>query len=278
MSGTIYGVRMRALGHVAYGTPYELPEGWEPAPEEMLRTAEAKTLEALSVERVHPNGAASTPAEQYFDPAGNYAGATFNTVDRAAAAWLVVNPADLLAVSLLNMDIRPRQARLLLEDGPKRASVNAALARVPHDVALTEFGSGNRDFAMVLTRLQELYVELLTTPDPTSKSWVFASKLCARKLPHLMPVRDNVVCEYLADEPLRTAEGMAHFEVDMQVFAYLMSVPEVRTRLRDMTGRLRRLYGVWFEAVPDLRILDVVLWNAGIAAGLGRRGTVPLDV
>jgi hypothetical protein len=25
---------------------------------------------------------------------------------------------------------------------------------------------------------------------------------------------------------------------------------------------------VWYEALPDLRILDVTPWNAGIAAGL----------
>lgn len=271
---TTYGVRMRALGPVASGNPYELPDGWEPVSEGVLRTAEARTLEALTSEVERHSASARTPVEEYFDPEGDHAGATFNTVNRAAAAWLVVAPADLLAVSLLSVEVRPRQVRLLLDDGPKRNSVNAALAAVPRDVSLFEFSSGTRGTALILARLEELYEELRTTPEPTSRSWVFASKLVARKLPYLMPVRDNVVSEYLAGSPLSSSGGPGHFQMDLQVFAYLLSAPEIRSLLRDVAGRLRRTYGVSFEAVPDLRILDVVLWNAGIDSGPGPRGLV----
>ena len=129
-----------------------------------------------------------------------------------------------------------------------------------------------RDTAHVLETLYALYAEVRATPEAKSKKWVFASKLCARKLPHLMPVRDNVVCEYLAGKPLSSRGGMSHFEVDLQVFAFLMSDPQVRAQLKELQSRLRQRYRVAVDPVPLLRVLDVALWMAGRDAGLGRRG------
>ena len=65
---------------------------------------------------------------------------------------------------------------------------------------------------------------------------------------------------------------MSHFEVDLQVFAFLMSDPQVRAQLKELQSRLRQRYRVAVDPVPLLRVLDVALWMAGRDAGLGRRG------
>ena len=267
---TAYGDGMRNLGRVLDGHSYELPEGWSPAPDEVLETAHSKTMEALNAATGRSGLAASGRLERYFDPDRGYAGATFNGLDRGAGAANLVTASDLLAVTLLNVDVDVLQVRQLLEDTPKRAAVTSALAGVPRDMALWEFNSGTRDTAQGLVRLYALYSELRATPEPASNKWVFASKLCARKLPHLMPVRDTVVCEYLAGKPLSRQGGMSHFEVDLQVFAFLMSDPQVRAHLKELQSGLRQRYGVAVEAVPSLRVLDVALWMAGRDVGLGR--------
>jgi hypothetical protein len=262
---------MRELGRVASGRPYELPHRWFPVDDETLHGALDRALTALRAEVDIDPAHGLSRLERYFDPSTPSAGATFNGLDRGAGAVNRVTASDLLAVTLLDVTVEPEQVRQLLEDHPKRATVTAALAEVPRDVALADFGSGMRNFAHVLTRLHGLYSELRTTPAPTSNQWVFASKLCARKLPHLMPVRDDVVCGYLAGKLLDGTGGLGHFEVDLQVFAFLMTHPQVRTDLKDLEARLRFRFGIAMGPVPALRILDVVLWMAGIDAGLGRR-------
>ena len=196
---TAYGDGMRNLGRVLDGHSYELPEGWSRAPDEVLETAQSQTMEALNAATGRSGLAASGRLERYFDPDRGYAGATFNGLDRGAGAANLVTASDLLAVTLLNVDVDVLQVRQLLEDTPKRAAVTSTLAGVPRDMALWEFNSGTRNTAQGLERLYALHSELRATPEPASNKWVFASKLCARK-PHLMPVRDTVVSEYLAGE------------------------------------------------------------------------------
>ncbi len=261
---------MRELGRVASGHPYELPEGWSRVDDGTLEHALARTLGALRVEVSQDQGAGQGWLARYFDPDLTHAGATFNGLDRGAAAVNLMTASDLLAVTLLHVTVEPQQVRQLLEDNPKRTSVTSGLAAVPRDVALTDFGSGTHNIAQALTLLHDLYSELRTTPDATSDRWVFASTLCARKLPHLMPLRDEVVCAYLAGKPLDDVGGLGHFKVDLQVFAFLMSHPQVRADVKALEARLRARFGILMEGVPALRVLDVVLWRAGIDAGLDR--------
>lgn len=262
---------MQELGRVASGHPYELPEGWPCVDDVTLEHALARTLVALNAELAADQGPGPGRLERYFDPDRAHAGATFNGLDRGAAAVNLMTASDLLAVTLLHVTVEPQQVRQLLEDNPKRTSVTAALAAVPRDVALTDFASGTHNIAQVLTLLHDLYSELRTTPDPTSDRWVFASTLCARKLPHLMPLRDDVVCGYLAGKSLDDSPGgLGHFVVDLQVFAFLLSHPQVRADVKALGARLRARFGIVMEGVPALRVLDVVLWRAGIDAGLDR--------
>lgn len=268
---------MRELGRVVSGHPYELPDGWSCVDDVTLEHALDRTQVALLAELSQDQGAGPGGLERYFDPDLNHAGATFNGLDRGAGAVNLMTASDLLAVTLLHVTVEPQQVRQLLEDNPKRTSVTSALAAVPRDVALTDFASGTHNIAQVLTLLHDLYAELCTTPGPTSDRWVFASTLCARKLPHLMPLRDDVVCAYLAGKALDRVGGLGHFKVDLQVFAFLMSHPQVRSDVKALEARLRARFGISMEGVPALRVLDVVLRRAGIDAGVDRRSGTTKD-
>ncbi len=49
-----------------------------------------------------------------------------------------------------------------------------------------------------------------------------------------------------------------------------MSHPQVRADVKALEARLPARFGIAMEGVPALRVLDVVLWRAGIDAGLDR--------
>ena len=92
----------------------------------------------------------------------------------------------------------------------------------------------------------------------TSNPWVTASKICARKRPHLFPVRDNVVLDFL---------GLPKtYPVDWPAFQALVSD---RESLIALTGHVRGLRGKEGVDVGDelhlLRHLDVALWMHAIA-------------
>jgi len=119
------------------------------------------------------------------------------------------------------------------------------------------------DSVRLLTATEVLQVELRTAGPAKSDGgvgarWVFASKLAARKRPELFPVRDQVVCRYLADTRRLTKTGVGTFTTDIQVFAHLMSNTAVRARLRQLADHLGKSRGVGGE-VSLLRILDVAL-------------------
>ena len=135
----------------------------------------------------------------------------------------------------------------MLETGQVRERILTALARVPADVSLADAGPDDLDAAA------ELYRALKAALGGTNR-WVAASKLAARKRPALIPVRDSVVVGAL---------GLPNtdFREDWLVFRHL-----VRDR-----GRMQRLHELAVKAtvdhdapdlsdVPDLRLLDTVLW------------------
>jgi len=178
----------------------------------------------------------------------------FNSIDPDAAACPEVTISDLLAVSTLNINLEPKQLRRFLTEEPKQTAVNKALAALPLNVALTELSTGQQDTAQLLVQARTLYDELRRTPSPSSNRWVFAAKMCARKRPELMPVRDTVVCKFLADSAkLRSGEAMGNFVVDFQVFAFLFSNEVLRNNVTTLKNRLRERYGPVMDKVPALR-------------------------
>lgn len=187
---------------------------------------------------------------RYYTPDANFAGATFAGHGESDAN--IVDEKDLLAVTLLDVKIPPRTVRSLLEPGHTRDTVHRLLAAVPTDVALWDV-TGEQVQAM-----SELYEFLRGLVPPTRDryevNWATAAKLCARKRPNLFPVRDEVVCRYLRLWPSR-------YQVDWQVFAWIMGHDDVRDQLDRL---IERTAATSETDVADpaylLRHLDVVVW------------------
>lgn len=119
----------------------------------------------------------------YYDLDGRYAGRTF--LDAGGAQPNQFAPADLFAVSLLQVTIHPRAARVFLDDGPAHDQLVRSLAEVPIEVDLAQARPET------YVAMADLYRRVKGTlgKDP----WVTASKVCARKRPKLFPVRDRRV-------------------------------------------------------------------------------------
>jgi hypothetical protein len=213
--------------------------GW-PLPTEAERHAARRAVDQClaDVER------ASVALARFYDPTGRYAGMTF--LDLQPAPDHDVTAADLLAVTLLDVSIRPPSVRRLLHPGPARDQVLAALAECSSECDLTT------DDATVLVAAAGLYqaVKQAIGINP----WVIASKLCARKRPDLIPMRDNVVVKTLQ---LRNK----NFRSDWLVYRYLLRDAGTVAALQQAARMASRTPGA-----PDLtdlsalRLLDSLLW------------------
>jgi hypothetical protein len=144
---------------------------------------------------------------------------------------------DVVAVSLLSVDIPPRASRELLEDQASRLS--ELLSAVPTDVALTDAAA--HELIARGSVAEHLWSELR---DIEGIGWVTAHKLCARKRPALLPVYDRVVKAAL--QPTRSAWWLPLWET--------LQRQEVVDRLVEIRAEVGR------PEVSLLRILDVAVW------------------
>lgn len=175
----------------------------------------------------------------YFDDASNYASVTFNTV--GANEPDSIGPDDLLAVHLLSVDITPKAARALLEDGQFRDDALGHLSKIDPVVCLWEPGA-----VAALAHAEALWVLLKTL---RGVDWVIAGKILARKRPHLIPIADALVWEYFQPEDgdfwetmrLALMDGWAQ-RVDNALRIDSLKSDEMR------------------EMVSTLRLLDVAVW------------------
>lgn len=121
---------------------------------------------------------------RYFDPATPFAGHTFDTLGDNPCNEIV--PADLLAVSLLDVAFGAAAVRDLLESPSKWTALLDAIPR--QDVPLWDLDAAGH------TAGSELWVALRKLPGvgPTK-----TSKLLARKRPALVPITDRIIDEYL---------------------------------------------------------------------------------
>ncbi len=251
---------MTSLGryHPAGDVPgYDLPPGWTPTETALLEAALDRALGAWDGQEVDR-------VTRYYDPESDYAGNLLTSIPTSADDD--IDAADLLAVSMLSIKIAPRAARAVAyEATATRGEVRRALRNgvIPTGLPITSLDTEPNRAGRVLSALQSLYVALRTAHSDNGNAWVFAAKLCARKRPFLAPVRDRVVCELLNGGPLRRP-GIGTFETDIQVFAYLMSAPEVIHKLADVRAAIGDRVGPDRLEASDLRLLDVVLWTKGV--------------
>lgn len=246
---------------------FGLPSTWQRVSDQDLAHGLSQARSALDPDT------ATDRLRDYFDEAGNYAGALFNTIEPATFdpdPDNVITPGDLLAVATLAIDIGPLQARQLLTPGMhQRGEVRRLLRLIPGKVSLREVGTRMGDIAdpglALLSHMSDLQDTLRETgPDrkggDAARHWVFASKLSARKRPELIPIRDNVVCKHLSLNGRLSARGGAGtFRHDIQVIAHIIADPDTFETIRHLRGLAEVPV-----AVPDLRVLDVALWMAAV--------------
>lgn len=192
---------------------------------EAIRRAAGRLSETLARPGVRPAVAA------YFDPAEGFAGMTFSTLGDNPPDQLT--PADLLAVSLLDIAWRPDVVRRLL--GTDRQELAGLLAGISTQVDLWQ--ATDADLAAV----DVLWDALLDVPGVGTAS---AAKLLARKRPRLCPVTDKVVIR---------AAGLPG--LTWEVLRCLLQDPGAR-------AEIDALRPPEAAGASLLRILDVAIWVA----------------
>lgn len=250
-----YGHRMAAQGQLADDRTLNLPADWEPLERAVLKIAFERAKDALGIDL--PNSSAVQRLAQYYDPTNDYSGSLFLSVEPNHATQ--VGAADLWAVSTLSMRVPPLTGRLLLTEGPTKATVTRCLHRLSPHLTITEV---NAEVLDTMWTLHDTFRTVMSSDHRDSNWWVFAAKMSARKRPLLFPVRDSLVCTYLSGGMgLGTKPGqLGRFPRDIQVFAYLMSSPVITRGLEHLRRSLTAMgtQPDW----SDLRLLDVALWTA----------------
>jgi hypothetical protein len=190
-----------------------------------VRRAAGRLGETLARPGVRPAVAA------YFDPAEGFAGMTFSTLGDNPPDQFT--PADLLAVSLLDISWRPDVVRRLL--GSDRQELAGLLAGISTEVDLWQ--ATDADLAAV----DVLWDALLDIPGVGTAS---AAKLLARKRPRLCPITDKVVIR---------AAGLPG--LTWEVLRCLLQDPGAR-------ASIEALRPPEAASASLLRILDVAIWVA----------------
>lgn len=170
----------------------------------------------------------------YFDPVGLFAAATFDTLERGPSNRLT--SADLLAVTFLDVQVRPHAARLILEDDAE--SIGNLLANVDPEVDLWD--AKNDHLVAALATWNQL-----GSYDGIGE--VIAGKLLARKRPRLVPVIDRVTRDVLRLPPNR---GWTSLRAAFQD-------PQRRQRVNDLRPSTAP------DQVTTLRLLDACAWIRG---------------
>jgi hypothetical protein len=187
---------------------------------------------------------------EYYDEAGPFAGATFETLGVNEPDTVGID--DLLALTLLDVAVSARGLRRVL--GADAPAISAALTHIPCDVPLWEADDE------VLDRCGQLWTALKTVG---SIKAVKAGKLLARKRPLLIPVVDKWVVAAL---PAPSGQ-------------YWRSIREA-LRDEDRRARIETLRGNAPSGVSTLRLLDVAIWmqfsESGNARGARARAGLPV--
>ncbi|MFE4542363.1 DUF6308 family protein [Arthrobacter sp. NPDC056727] len=166
----------------------------------------------------------------FFDPEGPFAGSTFDELGENPPQN--IGPADLVAVSLLDVRFEPRAVRAILQTDSSYLS--KLLIAIPADVDIWDAEDRHLDAAAELFSALDAYAGVGETK---------ASKLLARKRPRLLPVIDSVVRKGLplGSEPARELRDA-------------LSDPSRRTALEALRPR-----GV-SPRISTIRLLDAAVW------------------
>lgn len=230
----------------------DVPESWKPVAEEVIGTAKIQTMRALASAGPHP---VQERLARYYDPAGNYGGATFLDIEPNQRDD--VTASDLHALQMLSIRVNPQMTRRLLDETEARLSLLKALAAVPDDVDLATAR------AVHLLLMEALNQLTKSTLSQGGGAWVTASKLCARKRPRLFPVVDNVVRTYL------DLRRFNNYQVNWLVYRALINDDDIAEALDCAFDGTR---GIDDQDTRELRmdsirlkVLDAALWTFATA-------------
>lgn len=188
----------------------------------------------------------------YYTRESDYAGATFLTLGDNHPERITAG--DLMAATTLSVSIQPMAIRRLTQ-GEDADEISELLSQLNPGLRLEN--PTVPDEADTMAALYNLIKRSLRRAGKgASYAWVTASKICARKRPHLFPVRDSVVVEVL--------DLAGDYDKDWPVFAAIIGDEELRNTL---AGRVRDADEYAGVSVGDhthlLRHLDTLLWMEG---------------
>lgn len=196
-------------------------------------------------------------AAQYFEESssfpgtGTFTGSHFESFAGAPNPVNEVTAADLLAVQTLAVTVSSRAALGILETYAQR--ISELLSDIDPTLKLEEVRDEG-DFEAVLGKnssAQALW-DLLRRNNPEAKRWnlgaTTASKIMARKRPHLIPIDDSVVTRVIGRG---TASSWRMWRDELLADNYLIE------RADEIKEHVER------TDLSTLRALDVVLWQYG---------------
>lgn len=221
--------------------------------------AEFQRARSAVVACLEDEDAAALALAQFYDPQRGYAARTF--LDLQPVDPWDITAADLLSVTTLNVTASPLAIRRLLGcgspgDGPRR-KVLAALAAVGDQAGLADAD------AQMLQAAALLYT---TVKAAIGKNpWVIASKLCARKRPALIPVRDRIV---VAELGLTNRD----FHTDWLVYRHLLGQHDLVGGLLRVAHKATEEHNADLSGLPALRLMDTLLWKMRPKARLQGNG------
>lgn len=169
----------------------------------------------------------------------DFAGVTFNTV--GVNDPYSIGADDLLAVHMLSVPVTRAMLRDILENVSTRQQIAVLLHDIDDSVQLWE-----NDAETALAKAEELWSFL---DDASDVGWVVAGKLLARKRPHLTPIADDLVWEYLQPTKGRFWRTLSGVLRDAELRGQIETLRPESLQSAEMRDK-----------ILTLRLLDVAIW------------------
>lgn len=185
----------------------------------------------------------------YFNHDSDYAGALFETYEPTNPDAL--EPADLVAITVLSVTVGPPALRKLEQ---RLGDLNACFAR--HRIADQHLADATDDDLAPMFEANEI-LRGIDNIGPTT-----ASKILARKRPHLIPIYDSMIGDAYGHPHRPDGIQAGHWWV---TYRECIRRSEIGEAIKTVRGRASET-SPDADIVSDLRILDVATWRA-IKAG-----------
>lgn len=206
------------------------------------------TKHALSVARAVVSGDdAVRDLTRYYTVDSDYAGSTFANLQPIDPHR--ITPTDLLATTMLSVDIPPIAVRRLTGSGETATRATELLQQLDPHLDITD---GKKHVETMSEFYELVKSSLRKAGNATSNAWVTASKICARKRPHLFPVRDNKVMSVLGLK--------GNYPDDWPVFSALISDEHLMSRVDAAVAAASEAGADVGDASMRLKHLDTLLW------------------